>query len=289
MVIQNEKTAGKRKFEMVRGRKIMNNKKGKWIYVLSLMLCILFFSLWKTVAYAYTEEEKEAAKAWLSANGYSPDAAGAAAAYQDYLDGKFGAVPGQENTPPDSSADAPCDPGEKEEQEEEKQETGKDGLGDENKEKTNKDQKKENGQNTGQRQNENNNGQESEQGKETDDSRQKSNREQEPKKTAMDALDTDMKKTTEQEPLRTQALEEMLKQLAESTDTTQQKNNYEKSPENPEAHVSENQIHGEEILTVEKEFHPKKVDKNAFIIWAISCLSIVVVTGIIYFFKNRFK
>ena len=42
-----------------------------------------------TTSYAYTEEEKAQAKAWLSAHGYSPDAAGASQAYQDYLDGKF--------------------------------------------------------------------------------------------------------------------------------------------------------------------------------------------------------
>ena len=40
-------------------------------------------------ANAYTEEEKAQAKAWLSAHGYSPDAGGASAAYQDYLNGKF--------------------------------------------------------------------------------------------------------------------------------------------------------------------------------------------------------
>lgn len=42
-----------------------------------------------TTSYAYTEEEKAQAKAWLSAHGYSPDAAGASQAYQDYLNGKF--------------------------------------------------------------------------------------------------------------------------------------------------------------------------------------------------------
>lgn len=42
-----------------------------------------------TAAHAYTDEEKAAAKAWLSAHGYSPDAGGANQAYQDYLDGKF--------------------------------------------------------------------------------------------------------------------------------------------------------------------------------------------------------
>ncbi|MBR6404183.1 MAG: hypothetical protein IKS48_12420 [Eubacterium sp.] len=37
----------------------------------------------------YSEEEKEAAKAWLSAHGYPPTRAGAEMAYQDYLNGKF--------------------------------------------------------------------------------------------------------------------------------------------------------------------------------------------------------
>lgn len=37
----------------------------------------------------YTEEQKNAAKAWLSAHGYAPTRAGAAQAYQDYLNGKF--------------------------------------------------------------------------------------------------------------------------------------------------------------------------------------------------------
>ncbi|MCM1088402.1 MAG: hypothetical protein NC419_09610 [Muribaculaceae bacterium] len=48
--------------------------------------------------YAYTDEEKAAAKAWLSQNGYSPDMSGAEQAYQDYLNGKFGPVSGG-NTP----------------------------------------------------------------------------------------------------------------------------------------------------------------------------------------------
>lgn len=56
-------------------------------------------------ARAYTDDEIAAAKAWLSANGYSPSRAGAAQAYQDYLNGKFGPIQGSEtppaeNTPP---------------------------------------------------------------------------------------------------------------------------------------------------------------------------------------------
>lgn len=40
-------------------------------------------------SFAYTDEEKAQAKAWLSAHGYSPDAGGANQAYEDYLNGKF--------------------------------------------------------------------------------------------------------------------------------------------------------------------------------------------------------
>ena len=37
----------------------------------------------------YSPEQIAAAKAWLSAHGYAPTRAGAAAAYQDYLSGKL--------------------------------------------------------------------------------------------------------------------------------------------------------------------------------------------------------
>lgn len=50
-------------------------------------------------AYAYTDEEKAAVKAWLSENGYPPTMAGAEQAYQDYLDGKFGPVGGNDAPP----------------------------------------------------------------------------------------------------------------------------------------------------------------------------------------------
>ena len=58
-------------------------------------------------AHAYTEEQKAQAKAWLSAHGYSPDAGGAAAAYQDYLNGKFDEELGrtEERTTTESSVD----------------------------------------------------------------------------------------------------------------------------------------------------------------------------------------
>lgn len=60
-----------------------------------LMLCIItaasIFCLGGSglTAYAYTDAEKEAAKAWLSSHGYSPTMSGAQQAYQDYLDGKI--------------------------------------------------------------------------------------------------------------------------------------------------------------------------------------------------------
>ncbi len=55
------------------------------MFVMVTIGCLIF----GINAKAYTEEEKQQAKAWLSAHGYSPDAGGASAAYQDYLNGKF--------------------------------------------------------------------------------------------------------------------------------------------------------------------------------------------------------
>lgn len=59
-------------------------------YVLGtlILLLVVVFNLAYT-ANAYTEEEKQQAKAWLSAHGYSPDMGGANQAYEDYLNGKF--------------------------------------------------------------------------------------------------------------------------------------------------------------------------------------------------------
>lgn len=53
-----------------------------------ILVVMVVFNLSFT-SYAYTEEEKQQAKAWLSAHGYSPDMGGANQAYQDYLNGKF--------------------------------------------------------------------------------------------------------------------------------------------------------------------------------------------------------
>lgn len=66
------------------------------IFILCLLLGAGFFCTEENMqtVYAYTEEEKEAVKAWLSANGYPPTMEGAQQAYQDYLDGKLGPVDG---------------------------------------------------------------------------------------------------------------------------------------------------------------------------------------------------
>lgn len=71
----------------------------KWRIVAVIVLCLMAATVTfnKSVmpVYAYTQEEKEAAKAWLAAHGYPPTRAGAEQAYQDYLDGKI-PHPGEE-------------------------------------------------------------------------------------------------------------------------------------------------------------------------------------------------
>lgn len=93
-----------------RGKKLMK-KFIKIKFLMVLTICIvsaasIFCAGQNTLsAHAYTDEEIAQAKEWLAANGYSPSRAGAEQAYQDYLNGKFGPVPGTEtppaeNTPP---------------------------------------------------------------------------------------------------------------------------------------------------------------------------------------------
>lgn len=87
--------------------KHMYKKLKKGILVFMLLLCMAFVTQQTVVTtYAYTQEEIDAAKAWLSAHGYSPDAGGAYAAYADYMNGKFGAIPGlpEPNVKPDQPA-----------------------------------------------------------------------------------------------------------------------------------------------------------------------------------------
>lgn len=91
------------------------DKVKKCAFILMIVLCMAVAAQQTAVpVYAYTQEEKDAAKAWLSAHGYSPDMGGAQAAYADYMNGKFGAIPGlpepnvkpQEPAPP---AEEPAD------------------------------------------------------------------------------------------------------------------------------------------------------------------------------------
>ena len=61
----------------------------KVLLVLILMFSLVNICAHTTDIYAYTEEEKQQAKSWLSSHGYPPTRAGAEQAYQDYMDGKL--------------------------------------------------------------------------------------------------------------------------------------------------------------------------------------------------------
>ena len=61
----------------------------KLILIVMLALCTVTITSRPVQTYAYTEEQKQQAKAWLSAHGYPPTRAGAEQAYQDYMDGKI--------------------------------------------------------------------------------------------------------------------------------------------------------------------------------------------------------
>lgn len=69
----------------------------KLFLILTLCLMTSISCVAPIETYAYTEEEKQMAKDWLSAHGYSPTRAGAEQAYQDYLDGKFGDIYNRNN------------------------------------------------------------------------------------------------------------------------------------------------------------------------------------------------
>lgn len=60
---------------------------------------------YKLTAYAYTEEEKAAVKAWLIEHGYPPTMDGAEQAYQDYLNGKID-LGDQVETPPEEPTES---------------------------------------------------------------------------------------------------------------------------------------------------------------------------------------
>lgn len=67
----------------------MNMKKKICYFLTLIVLSISLVFGVSTTSYAYTEEEKQMAKDWLSAHGYPPTMDGAYQAYQDYLNGKF--------------------------------------------------------------------------------------------------------------------------------------------------------------------------------------------------------
>ena len=87
----------------------MNKRKSRTAIIFKMLAALLMFSLSfvlpPSIAFlsasdvyaegegtdtsGYTEEEKNAVKAWLSAHGYPPTRAGAEQAYQDFLNGKF--------------------------------------------------------------------------------------------------------------------------------------------------------------------------------------------------------
>lgn len=75
--------------KMLNGSEVLVLRKRIMIIIAAFLMVLISCAGFKTKSYAYTEEQKQQAKAWLSAHGYSPDAGGAAAAYQDYLNGKF--------------------------------------------------------------------------------------------------------------------------------------------------------------------------------------------------------
>lgn len=61
----------------------------KFYVIAALIISTLAFQASVLPAQAYTEEEKQMVKNWLSSHGYPPTMDGAYQAYQDYLDGKY--------------------------------------------------------------------------------------------------------------------------------------------------------------------------------------------------------
>ena len=59
------------------------------LLILMLILGAVMITSRPVATYAYTDEEKQQAKSWLSSHGYPPTRAGAEQAYQDYMDGKI--------------------------------------------------------------------------------------------------------------------------------------------------------------------------------------------------------
>ena len=74
-----------------RGRRPASSGLLRKILVFAAVITAAFISsfLAPASAHAYTREQKEAAKAWLSSHGYPPTEDGAWQAYSDWLDGKW--------------------------------------------------------------------------------------------------------------------------------------------------------------------------------------------------------
>lgn len=77
--------------------------------ILTIFICILTLQFTVLQTHAYTDEEKQAVKNWLSANGYPPTMGGAEQAYQDYLNGKWDAN-GNPVTPTEPATEVPDEP-----------------------------------------------------------------------------------------------------------------------------------------------------------------------------------
>ena len=72
-----------------KGNIIMRNIIQQLKIILGVMAMTFFLAISPIQASAYTQEQKQAAKAWLSSHGYPATEDGAWQAYSDWLDGKW--------------------------------------------------------------------------------------------------------------------------------------------------------------------------------------------------------
>ncbi|MBQ7065284.1 MAG: hypothetical protein IJN92_00525 [Lachnospiraceae bacterium] len=274
------------------------------LYIIPFVLSAILFFQTTITTRAYTEEEIEAAKAWLSANGYSPDAGGAAAAYQDYLNGKFGPVPGQENagttdntgatdnngatdngnTPETSEGtetpDATQDPGSESSKQGESNSTKKDNS------KKNSDDSQENnpeqaneaeGNQTG---DDENNPSQTNQGQDSTDSANLNQGESTPMTPEqIESVETLIKQVMEDEKQSsTSANDAEISENADITDKEEEKDLEEKDLEESDEELT---------LQKEKKEQAKKQQRKAFLIWAASFAGIIILIGVIYYLFSR--
>lgn len=260
----------------------------KIMLILPFMLSILIFFQTSIKAEAYTQEEIEAAKAWLSANGYSPDAGGAAAAYQDYLNGKFGPVPGQESTDTTDNDNTPAtsdgveNPAATEESgsseaEEQNGNTGKNGSNDKNSK--DKDSQENGKEQTSQTAGSESNQTDTQQGQGTTGS------------TNQDEVEA---MSTEQ----MESMEALLKQIVEETNQSSSYTNQSESSALEDSTVSENSnITNNDVEPSSKETEDmaiqnsnkeqaKEKHQKAFYIWLASFAGIILFMVVIYYWYN---